>query len=340
VKTPAIVPDLPDPYSLRWRAGVGIPDGRSPFLYAWTEPRPGWYLNWSTGVTATVGTDPNADNALVWGIPADAEAGIEFAPMVRTPGGALDPPPEWIAATAAARPGRVWLIGNEPDVRWQDNATPEEYAAAYHRAYTAIKEADPTALVAIGGVSQITPLRLAYLDRVLAAYQAAYGAPMPVDIWTIHAFVLQEKANDWGVDIPPGMEPGVDGAPEGMLWAIEDHDDLGLVEAQVQRMRAWMDAHGERQKPLWITEYGILMPESYGFAPNIVSRFLLGSFDLFSGLRDEQLGLSADDNRLVQRWVWFSAGDILYPTGNLFTLTGEPTQLMRAFSAYLAEFGN
>ncbi|HXF60217.1 MAG TPA: hypothetical protein VNK95_01290 [Caldilineaceae bacterium] len=330
-------PPLAQPYSLRWRVGISVPDGRSPAPYPWPEARPGWYLNWSVGYTGTVWTrsplTPNL-SADLFAIPADEAVGMAFAPMVRVRQGRLVPPPVWLAATAAHLPGRTWLIGNEPDVKWQDNTPPELYARAYYTAYTTLKAADPTAQIAIAGVSQITPLRLAYLDAVLAAYQEQVGEEMPVDVWTMHAFVLQEKAGDWGVDIPPGME-----ADAGERWTIEQHDDLALVEEQIRRMRAWMRARGQQDKPLWITEYGILMPESYGFPPERVRRFLLGSFDLFRTLRDPSLGYPADEGRLVQRWVWFSTDDRLYPTGNLFTFSGAPTPILAAMTAYLAEYG-
>ena len=47
--------------------------------------------------------------------------------------------------------------------------------------------------MAIGGVSQVTPLRLDYLERVLAAYEKQYGQPMPVDVWNVHTFILREQ---------------------------------------------------------------------------------------------------------------------------------------------------
>ena len=329
-------PDLAAPYSLRWRAGVGVPDGQSPLIYQWPDPRPGWYLNWSVGFTETTWLSGTVESALSFHIPSDLAAGMEFVPMVRTPQGEIEPGVEWIAAVAAALPGKTWLIGNEPDIRWQDNATPEEYAQAYHQAYTLIKEADPTAQVALGGISQITPLRLVYLDRVWDFYRETYGVEMPVDVWNMHAFVLQEKAGDWGVDIPPGF----DDVSEGELWTIEDHNDLELVEEQVRRMRAWMQEHDQQEKPLWISEYGILMPASYGFDAKVVRQFLLGSYDLFESLIDPDLGFAADGGRLVQRWVWFSTGYDLYPTGDLFTRDGKPTAFMHALSAYLAEFGD
>lgn len=333
--TPEPPPPLAEPYTLRWRVGVGVPDGRSSLPYAWDTVRPGWYLNWSVGYTDTVWADSPITPTLTVDdlvVPADDQIGMAFMPMVRVRQGTLAPPAPWLAATARLLPGRTWLIGNEPDVKWQDGTPAAAYARAYHDAYTAIKQADPTAQVAIGGVSQITPLRLAYLDAVLAAYQAEFGEPMPVDVWTMHAFVLQEKADDWGVDIPPGMD-----ATAGETWAIEDHDDLALVELQVRRMREWMRDQGHQDKPLWVTEYGILMPAGYGFTPERVRRFLIGSFDLFLHLRDPEIGYNLDDDRLVQRWVWFSTDYPLYPTGDLFTVGGYPTIVMDALTAYLAE---
>ncbi len=71
-------------------------------------------------------------------------------------------------------------------------------------------------------------------------------------------------------------------------------------------MREWMLAHGQQEKALWISEYGILMPADYGFTPEKVAQFMVGSFDLFDRLRDPALGYAADDDRLVQRWNWYS----------------------------------
>ena len=80
-------------------------------------------------------------------------------------------------------------------------------------------------------------------SSVLAAYQANYGAPMPVDVWGMHTYMLQEVAGDWGADVPPGIEFD---PSEGMRWTVEEHDSLALVEGQVRRMREWMAARGYR----------------------------------------------------------------------------------------------
>ena len=191
--------------------------------------------------------------------------------------------------------------------------------------------ADSSARIAIAGLSQITPLRLRYLDRVWQLYQQQYGEEMPVDVWNMHVFVLREEAGNWGVDIPPGFAD----VQHGELWEIEDHNNLQLIEAQIRRMRQWMVEHGQHEKQLWITEYGILMPPSYGFPPSVVNQFIEDSFDLFNRLTDPALGDSADDQRLIQRWTWFSAHDQLYPTPNLFNGRGRANPALRAMMRYL-----
>jgi hypothetical protein len=184
-----------------------------------------------------------------------------------------------------------------------------------------------------GNLTQVTPLRLRYLEAVLAAYAAAYGAPMPVDVWGMHAFVLPEVRDDWGAGVPPGIPVA---AEEGMRWTLADHDDPALVLAQVRQMRTWMAAHGYESTPLWITEYGVLMPAEYGFSPARVAAFLVATFDEFRTACDPELGLPSDDYRLVQRWLWFSAHAADYPTGDLFGAGGQPTGLMGVLATYLA----
>ena len=286
--------------------------------YDWGGAAPGWYLNW------------NVDQQ-----PAP---GARFAQMVRVGENGFRPTVETIRSAAQANPGSLWLIGNEPDVKWQDNVTPERYAAVYGELHAAIKAADPTAQVAIGGVSQPTPLRMAYLDRVLAAYRAQFGAEMPVDVWNIHAFILREERGSWGVDIPPGMD-----ADQGQLYEIADHNNMDIFRRQIIDFRRWMAERGLRDKPLIITEYGILMPASYGFPPAVVSDFLVNTFDFFLTARDPELGYPADDNRLVQAFNWYSIADKnldspnSYPTSNLFDPeTRNVSPVGETFKAYVS----
>ena len=297
----------------RARIGVGFPSG-APGDYDWGGQLPGWYLNWG------VREHP------------DRPDGIEFAQMVRLRQDKFSPSLPTIAAAARSNPGALWLIGNEPDVAWQDNATPEQYAASYQRVRQAIKEADPTARVAIGGVSQPTPLRFQYLDLILDAYRQQFGAPMPVDVWNVHAFILREEVDSWGVGVPPGMS-----VDRGQLFEIADHGDLETFRRQIVGFRRWMADHGLREEPLIISEYGLLMPESYGYPASRVADFLIDTFDYLLTARDPEIGMPGDDYRLVQAFCWFSVADDLYPTPNLFDPeTGLRTEVGDALVSYLA----
>jgi hypothetical protein len=292
--------------ALQWTQGIGD--------FAWGDTPPGWYLNWMTQPRPTLRED------------------IPFARMIRLREATFSPGLDEIKATAAAQRGALWLVGNEPDVPWQDNATPEQYAATYGVLYEAIKAADPTAFVAIGGVSQPTPLRMAYLDRILAAYRARFGAEMPVDVWNVHAFILREERDSWGVGIPPGMP-----VDQGTLYEIEEHTDMTIFRRQIEDFRRWMVERGQRNKPLIVSEYGALMPEDYGFPPETVATFMTATFDYFLTARHPELGYPADGDRLVQAFCWYSVADDMYPTPNLFDpKTRAITPVGEAFKQYVA----
>ena len=152
---------------------------------------------------------------------------------------------------------------------------------------------------------QPTPLRLQWLDMVLQAYYAAYGGRMPVDVWSIHNQILQEDRNDWGCGIPPGI--AVD---QGMLYSVYDNANIEIFRQHVLDFRIWMRARGEREKPLIISEYGVLMPSEYlgggdaQYGDEVVKKFMTDSFDYLLSATDAALGCPADGYRLVQRWAW------------------------------------
>ncbi len=275
--------------------------------YAYTLLNLGWYVNYST-----------AQSPLVPG-------GMEFVQIVRvhqnktgwcrdcytTPYSyTLSPGPAALQSLALANPGSTWIIGNEPDRRdWnggkQDEIVPELYAQAYYEANQAIRQADPTAKVGIGGVVQATPLRLKYLDRMWNEYQRLYGRRLgdDVDVWNTHAFILNEKKNDWGAEIPAGLTD-----TSGLSVDPDDNDRLDLFQQQVIRLRTWMRDKGERNKPLYITEFGINMPDYYVSAAD-VKKFMSGAFDFLLNYKDGNLGYPLDENRLVQQAIWYSLDD-------------------------------
>jgi hypothetical protein len=301
-------------FTLRQRVGVVAPQSDID-RYQVLQLGAGWYL---TGQTELEPSKPG---------------GMDFAQLVQVEGGDHRPPPEQLKEISRRNSGALWLVGNEPDVIWQDNASAQEYARVYRSVHSAIKSVDPAAQIAIGGVSQVTPLRLRYLEAVLAAYDEMYGQPMPVDVWNIHLAILREERGSWGVDIPPGFPDNA-----GILYEIQDNANVEILKEQVVTFRRWMAERGLRDKPLIVTEFSILMPQEYGFPQERVQDFMLAAFDYLMSVTDDEFGYPADQNRLVQRWAWYSVADRVYSTGNLFDPeTSQITPLGRAFAEYAAD---
>lgn len=287
--------------------------------------------------------------------------GAEYVQIVRlaptSNGFTFDPITDTLYAIIANNPGSIWLIGNEPDSIWQDKLLPETYARAYHHLYHLIKQRDSTAQVGIGGLVQPTPLRFQYLDRIWQAYLHYYGERLPTDLWNVHSYILREiDASDpeaypngpysvWGAYIPPGIA-----ATRGIIYNESDMFSLSIFQQRLLDLRRWMADHGERDKPLYITEYGELFPyppympgndpDPYVDENGVpitearVAAFMTSTFNWLQSASDPAFGYPADGNRLVQRWLWFSTN---YPGygGMLFNPnTAQRTQLGEAFYSY------
>jgi hypothetical protein len=271
-------------------------------------------LNWRTSA------DPPVPNA------------VSFWQMLRLSDEGIFPPSADLEPILAGRPGSVWLIGNEPDVPWQDGITAERYAELYHEAYTFIKERDPSAVIGAGGVAMPSALRLAYLNDILQAYETQYGEPMPVDLWSVHAFTLREEVDSWGVGIPPGREETA-----GSLFEIDDHGDVAIFTQHLRDFRSWLAENGYRDTPVAVTEFGILLPTDYGFPDELVADYLRQTIEFMRTARDGETGYPADGNRLVQNWFWYSLyDDGSYPTGDLYDpSTDTLTPVGQAYRDYI-----
>ncbi len=287
------------PYSEQWRFGVGV-DGRYGHLsdFAVEQLGAGWYADWSTNL-----------NPLHPG-------GMEYVQVISVKDTLY--PPDWasLAQKIANNPGAVWVVGNEPDCIWEDcnNRTPDAYATIYHDVYGFIKGQDPTAQVAIASVVEGTPLRMLYLTKIWDSYQQQYSDTMPVDIFNMHVHIIKE-GHSWapaGIGIPPGISPEEEGAAQ--QYAIADNDSLAIFMDQVMRYRQWMRDRGQQNKPLVITEYGVLYPPEYpfGFTVDRVNAYMKNTFNFMLYTKNPALGYPADDYRLVQRWLWFSVNSHPY----------------------------
>lgn len=240
-------------------------------------------------------------------------------------------------------PGYLWFVGNEVDrgpdpggtTSLQGDLYPEDYARAYNEVYQYIKQYDAKAKVAVSGLVQVTPGRLQYLDLVWAAHIEEFGYPMPVDVWNMHLYILPE-VNPAGqpngiANVALGTNPALGRKESGgnaalcalsEVYCYAEHDDMNVFAEQVVAMRTWMKNHGERNKPLILSEYSLLYPyvvdgstcfiqDEYGqcFTPQRVQNFLTASFNYLDSTTSTSLGYPLDNNRLIQQWVWFSVNN-------------------------------
>lgn len=305
----------------------------------------GWYLDFGAHV-------PNGPD------------GIEFVQVIRIkqnksdctylPRYSVNPPltESGLGNLVRAVPGALWLIGNEPDrgpnpgsctAGAQDDTYPEVYAEAYHDVYHFIKQRDPTAQVGVAGLVQVTPGRIQYLDKVWQAYLQKFGTTMPVDVWNMHLYILPEV--EWngqpngianvalGTDPALGMRNSNHGSPDNgqncldprdNIYCYAEHDNLTIFADQILRMRAWMKARGQQNKPLILSEYSLLfsfedyddpyrptkcwVQDEFGkcFTAARVTEFMTRTFNYLETATDPNLGYPLDNNRLVQQWLWFS----------------------------------
>ncbi|MBM3190441.1 MAG: hypothetical protein FJZ90_17200, partial [Chloroflexi bacterium] len=218
-----------------------------------------------------------------------------------------------IEGAAKANPGFLWFIGSEPDHAGQDNCTAPVYADRYRQAYVRIKKADPTARISPAGIVQATPLRLYWLDDVLAAYRAQNGgANMPVDAWNIHVQILRETGR-YGAGFPPGFENDPRNAV-AMEYDKQDAASLPILIDHIVRFRTWMKNNGYQHTPLYLSEYGVYQPSGCGYlgyndvalGDQMLIDYMIGSFNYFLQATDPAIGCPSDGYRLVQKWAWYN----------------------------------
>ena len=300
--------------------------------------------------------------------PMPADGDIEYVQILRV--GDDSWPPDWTQVRNAVEfyrlatdKGAIWVIGNEPECPNQDNLTPATYAARYYEAFIRMRGWDPTAQIAIGGISEPTPLRLRWLDKVLEAYQQQNGEPMVVDVWNIHVQILSEGAetegggydDKAGVGLPVGIDPVVEGlAPRE--YPLADCVRVDVFQQMVRDFREWMAQKGEQEKPLIISQMGVLQSslllseegtdaERKERGDHLIEQFMVDAFDWLLSETDQVIGCPADGHRLAQRWLWFSLNSSFWDeanpkgvNGSLYNYeTREPTRFGRRFISYRTE---
>ncbi|MFH1084847.1 MAG: hypothetical protein V1772_03690 [Chloroflexota bacterium] len=275
-----------------------------------------------------------------------ADGAIEYAQLLRVGDNKWPPNQTALRAAVQARPGSLWMIGNEPECPNQERLTPETYAERFHEARALIRGWDPNAKIAIGGIVEPSKLRYRWLERLLAAYQARYGVPMTdhIDVWNIHVQILSEWGPDSeggydytsGAGIPVGFDTltPAELGPDVYDIPFTEYANVEFFKTKVRGFREWMAQQGEADKPLIISEMGVLYPSDYiaeGDTPEkakengdrLIEAFIRESFAWMLSANDTQIGYASDEHRLVQRWLWFSLNYSFYADDNIEGLNGS-----------------
>jgi hypothetical protein len=170
-----------------------------------------------------------------------------------------------------ANPGKIWIIGNEPNLTSQDGLTPYEYARMYSTYYDFISGRDPTARFATAACSgDAVPGNvngtINYWNQVFNAWRNQHGAmDMPVDIWNFHCYAATDNRNARDV-IDLYVQPFID-------WVRTTQGGI------------YTDAE------IWCTEFGI------GFWHGPLNAKWVAPFMQRECLLFEQAG--------IDRWFWF-----------------------------------
>jgi len=91
---------------------------------------------------------------------------------------------------AAKYPGRTWLLYNEPEGLDQSNTTPASAAFYFDKAFTLIKNLDPTAKIACCG----NMVREESIDWLNEFVRLAKFKP---DYWHVHIYIADDEPKSW-----------------------------------------------------------------------------------------------------------------------------------------------
>lgn len=163
---------------------------------------------------------------------------------------------DFMKAATTRYKGKVtmWEIGNEQNDAyfWRPRANVNQYATWYVALRTAIKQIDPTAIVALGGMNSLGYDIDANSMRGPAFLSAVYAKGIYPDAVAIHPYSNQAQS------------------PEVHIKNAGNFDDIDLV-------RNVMVANGQSNAPIWLTEWGWTIDK---VSPAVQADYLTKSLNL------------------------------------------------------------
>lgn len=198
----------------------------------------------------------------------------------------------------------------------------QNYSNTYKTCYNQIKSANPdfkvmTGAIVLGDGGQ---QNLQFLANTFKTYYNTYHQPMPVDIFNVQIMI-----------------------PDGTA------DPVQFIKTEITNFRQWMTQvpmtsslkQNYRNSELWITALGIndrLKSEKQSI--ETMKKLIQW---LSEPTKDKNynssLGLSRDENRLVQAWSWYALHDPnLLATTNIFDTPDSLSSLGQAYAQLIPQY--
>ena len=207
---------------------------------------------------------------------------------------------EKLAEEMRANRGVWWAVGNEPNDPNQDYRTPKEYARLYHDFYYWAKRTDRSCKIIPAGIADADwRWATAFRER----YRELYGGYPLADGWNIHYYLLGD-----------------------------DPYDVPEFKRRILAFRHWMMSIGEDEKPLFLTEFGVL------YGSGCCQRPVDPQEKTVKFMRETVSWLAATDH--VQHWAWFILNNARDFNGGLFDEMGQMTVYGQTYRDLIAEFGS
>jgi hypothetical protein len=190
------------------------------------------------------------------------------------------------AAMRASAPA-WWSLGNEPNDPYQDNVSAEEYAELYRTFEGWAAPSRGVQLVSAG----IANADWEWAEAFREAYRARYGRYPRIDSWNIHDYILE-----------PEFDPY----------------DVAEFQRRILDFRRWMESIGDGDKPLFLTEFGVL------YGDGCCGRPVDPSEKIHTFMKRTVRWLI--ESQAVDYWAWYSIRSELF-NGDLMDAQGNLTEL-------------
>ncbi len=190
-------------------------------------------------------------------------------------------------------PGSWWAVGNEPNDINQDWRTPAQYAEFYHDFYHWAKRLDRRCRIIPAGVSNAD---WRWLAQFREEYRRLYGRYPPTDGWNLHNYLLEPEVDPY---------------------------DVAEFKRRIIAFRHWMLEIGEADRPLFLTEFGVL------YGAGCCDRPIDPPAKLVAFMRETVAWLDETDH--VQHWAWFILNNARDFNGGLYDAAGAITEYGLAY---------